>query len=120
MKRGRYIVEIGIGTDLHGGNYTKAAQRAVKDAMSRSCLCGLFDIVGISDPNQMVVEIRVGCSEPDKVNIAEVQAIVPFGTVTTEIVAGGLHVQGLHLSALGESDTIVVAVAALTVYIDIP
>lgn len=120
MQRRRYIVEIGIGTDLHGGNFTKAAQRAVRDAMSRSCLCGLFDIVGISDPNQMIIEIRVGCSEPDKVNIAEVQAIVPFGTVTTEIVTGGLNVQGLHLSALGEGDTIVVAVAALTVYIDIP
>ena len=39
----RYIVELGTGADLHGADMTKAARRAVKDAISRSCLCGLVD-----------------------------------------------------------------------------
>ncbi|HWR44173.1 Lin0512 family protein [Sporomusa sp.] len=120
MKRKRFIVEIGMGADLHGGDVTKAAQRAVKDAMSRSCLCGLFDIAKISDPNQMHVEVRIGCPQPEKVKRDEVKGIVPFGSVTVETVLGGIDVKGLHLPALGEGDTIVVAVAALTVYVEMP
>jgi len=46
MTKKRFVVELGYGADLHGGDVTKAAQRAVKDAISRSCLCGLFDILG--------------------------------------------------------------------------
>ena len=38
---GRYIIEFGMGTDFHGQDVTKAACKAVKDAVSRSCLCGL-------------------------------------------------------------------------------
>ena len=34
----RFIVELGMGTDLHGGDVTKAAKRAVRDAVSKSCL----------------------------------------------------------------------------------
>ncbi|SCM78799.1 conserved hypothetical protein [uncultured Sporomusa sp.] len=116
----RYIVELGFGADLHGGNVTKAAQRAVKDAISRCCLCGLFDILGIRDPNQMQVQIRLGCPYPEQVNVAEVASMVPFGSVTVEAAAGGLAVQGLHLAALGEGDTIVAAAAAVTVYVNVP
>ncbi|QDR81610.1 Lin0512 family protein [Sporomusa termitida] len=118
MKRKRFIVELGMGADLHGGDATKAAQRAVKDAISRSCLCGLFDIAGISDPDQMQVEVRIGCPQPEKIKTAAVREVIPFGAVTVETVSGGLAAQGLHLPALGEGDTIVVAVAALTVYVE--
>ncbi|MGD8844363.1 MAG: Lin0512 family protein [Desulfobacteraceae bacterium] len=34
MERKRFIVEIGTGADLHGKDVTKAACRAVKDAIS--------------------------------------------------------------------------------------
>ncbi len=120
MKRKRYIVEIGMGADLHGGDVTKAAQRAVKDAMSRSCLCGLFEIAGIRDPNQMIVEVSIGCPQPEQVQLEAVKGMVPFGAVSVAAVAGGLGVKGLHLPALGAGDRIMVAVAALTVYIDCP
>lgn len=116
----RYIVEIGIGADLHGGDVTKAAQRAIKDAVSRSCLCGLFDILHIDDPDKMHIEVRIGCPSPEKLSATKVLEAVPFGTKTLEVVEGGLGVRGLALPALGEGDTIVVAVAALTVYVDVP
>lgn len=35
----KFIVEFGMGTDFHGQDVTKAAKKAVKDAVSRSCLC---------------------------------------------------------------------------------
>ncbi|MHC1761108.1 MAG: Lin0512 family protein [Negativicutes bacterium] len=119
MVRKRYIVELGMGADLHGGNVTKAAQRAVKDAISKSCLCGLFDIIGIDDPNQMHVEIKIGCPNPDALNREELRQAVPFGSVSVEVVAGGLSVRGLSLPALGEGDTIVMAAAAITVYVEV-
>ena len=31
----RVILELGTGNDLHGGDYTKAALRAVQDALAR-------------------------------------------------------------------------------------
>lgn len=119
MVRKRYVVEIGTGADLHGGDVTKAALRAVKDAISRSCLCGLFDILGIDNPNRMHVAIKVGTPFPELIRKAEVLEMVPFGTKELEVVDGGLGVRGLELAELGAGDTIVVAVAALTVYIDI-
>jgi len=118
MSLQRFIVEIGTGADLHGGDVTKAAQRAVKDAVSHSCLCGLFDIVGINNPNQMQIQVKVACPYPEKLNHEEVLKAVPFGSTQLEAVSGGLTARGLDLPELGEGDTIVVAVAALTVYVN--
>ena len=47
MKK-RFIVEFGSGADLHGADMTKAAARAIKDAVSHACLCGLVEILGRS------------------------------------------------------------------------
>ncbi|MDR7865795.1 MAG: Lin0512 family protein [Sporomusaceae bacterium] len=115
----RYIVEIGTGADLHGGDITKAAQRAVKDAVSKSCLCGLVDIFHLDNPDKMHVAVKIGCPEPERLAGDEVLAAVPFGAKTLEAVPGGLAVRGLALPALGAGDTIVIAVAALTVSIDL-
>lgn len=118
MSLQRFIVEIGTGADLHGGDVTKAAQRAIKDAVSHSCLCGLFDITGIQSPNDMVIKVKVACPYPEKLKPEEVLKAVPFGSTQLEAVSGGLTVRGLDLPELGEGDTIVVAVAALTVYVN--
>lgn len=118
MKLQRYIVEIGTGADLHGGDVTKAAQKAIKEAVSHSCLCGLFDIIGINDPNQMHIHVKIACPHPETLDHDEVLKAVPFGTTQLEAVPGGLSVRGLDIPALGQGDTIVVAVAALTVYVD--
>jgi len=38
MSLKRVILELGAGNDLHGGDYTKAAIRAVQDAIHHSSL----------------------------------------------------------------------------------
>jgi len=114
----RFIVEIGTGIAMHGGDVTNAAQKAVKDAVSHSCLCGLFDIIKLNDPNQMHIQVKIACPYPQKLNPEEVLRAVPFGTTQLEVVEGGLTVRGLSLPELGEGETIVVAVAALTVYVN--
>jgi uncharacterized protein (TIGR02058 family) len=119
MPNKRFIVELGYGTDLHGGDVTKAAQRAVKDAMSRNCLCGLFDILGMKDPDRMHVSVKIGCPKPEEIDKKEVLKVIPFGSRELEVVSGGLAVRGLELPALGEGDNICVAVAAITVSVNV-
>lgn len=116
----RYVVELGYGADLHGGSATKAAQRAVKDAVSRSCLCGLFEIVGMKDPASMHVKVRIGCPRPSEVDTKAVLDMIPFGSRELEVVEGGLMTPGLEVPTLGSGDKIFAAVAALTVYVDAP
>jgi uncharacterized protein (TIGR02058 family) len=119
MAMKRYVVELGYGADMHGGSATKAAMRAVKDAVSRSCLCGLFEIVGVKDPDAMHVQIRIGCPQPEQVDRRQVLDVIPFGTRELEVVEGGLATRGVEVPALGSGDSIFVAVASLTVSVDI-
>lgn len=114
----RFIVEIGTGADLHGEDVTKAACRAVKDAVSRSCLCGLVEILGIGDLQSMMVEIQVACPRPDEVDLEQVKAVVPIGRKTARAVDGGMIARGLCVTDFAPGcDRIVVANAAVTVFI---
>ena len=116
----RYIVEFGTGADLHGMDMTKAACKAVKDAISHSCLSGITEIIGITDPaTQMKVAIKIAAPMPEKVDLEKVKAALPFGKAEIEVVSGGLNVTGLSVQALGEGDQIVLVNAALTVYIEV-
>jgi uncharacterized protein (TIGR02058 family) len=118
MTRKRFVIELGYGTDLHGGDVTKAARRAVRDAVSRSCLCGLFEMFGMKDPERMHVSLKIGCPKPEEIRKDEVLEEIPFGSRELEVVSGGLSVRGMELPALGEGDSIIVVVAALTVSVD--
>ena len=86
----RIILEMGTGNDLHGGDYTKAAKRAVQDALHHSSLV-LFRNLDI-DPKSMDIELTLAAPEPDKIDVEAVAATLPYGTVTTKAVKGGLSV----------------------------
>ena len=114
----RFIVELGTGIDLHGEDVTDAACRAVRDAVSRSCLCGLVEVLKLEEMDQMQVEILIGCPKPDEVDREKVAAEVPIGRKTVEVTFGGLQVKGLCVPRFGpDCDQIMVANAAVTVYI---
>ncbi len=114
----RFIVEIGTGADLHGEDVTKAACRAVKDAVSRSCLCGLVEIMGITDLETIQVDILVASPRPDEVDLEQVKAAAPIGRKTARAVAGGMMVTGLCVPDFApHCSEIVVANAAVTVSI---
>ena len=55
MGKRLFVVEIGTGVNLHGEDNTEAACRAVKDAISKSCLCGLVEILEIRDMETVFV-----------------------------------------------------------------
>ena len=82
----RVILELGAGNDLHGGDYTKAALRAVQDALHHSSLA-LIRSLGL-DSKKMQVEVTIGVQKPEKVDAQKVKASLPHGEVTP-----GFHVR---------------------------
>jgi uncharacterized protein (TIGR02058 family) len=117
-QRKRFVVEIGTGIDIHGENVTKAACRAVKDAVSRSCLCGLLEILELKNLEDVVVEIQIASPNPEQVDLEKVMAEVPIGRKSARAVEGGMTSQGLCVPQFApECDQIVVVNAAVTVFI---
>jgi uncharacterized protein (TIGR02058 family) len=90
----------------------------VKDAISRSCLCGLVEILGIEDLQAVQVNIQVACPKPNEVDLEQVKTTVPIGQKTARAVEGGMSVRGLCVPNFAQDcDQIVVANAAVTVFI---
>lgn len=112
MPEKRILLEIGTGNDLHGGDYTKAAVRAVEDAIHHSSLV-LLRTLNI-DPSTMRVDVTVGVQRPKKVNTEVVKAALPHGQVTVNAVSGGLDVRND-----GPGELTVIASAAITVHVDL-
>ena len=108
----RIILEMGTGNDLYGEDYTKAACRAVNDALHHSSLI-LFRSLGFDHAN-MDVRVTIAVQQPKKVNIALVVAELPRGNPNVQVVQGGLDVvDDVH-------DTrSVIATAAVEAYLDI-
>ena len=114
----RFIIELGWGFDLHGGDVTKAAKKAIVDAMSHSCLSGLAEVLDDDEKQRLRVAVKIGCPKPEEIQKDELLKVLLFGNPTIDVVDGGLSTTGLYVEALGEGDQIVIAVASLTVYIE--
>jgi uncharacterized protein (TIGR02058 family) len=113
MSAKRVILEMGTGNDLHGGDYTKAAVRAVADAIHHSSLT-LIRTLRL-DSRKMQVEVTIGVQRPDRVDPAAVRAALPHGEVTVKVVKGGLDVPDDETG-----DIAVIASAAVAVRLDLP
>ena len=109
----RFVTEMGMGVDVHGSDYTKAAKRAVTDAIRHSSL-NFFKALDKS-PSDMDITVKIGVAKPEKVNLASVAEELPYGSVTVETCQGGLNVPSDE-----DSDEIVIANAAVIVYLSQP
>lgn len=114
MPRKRVILELGTGNDLHGGDYTKAAIRAVQDALHHSSLSMLRSLK-LDSKTQMFVEVTIGVQQPDKVDTEAVKATLPHGVVTVKTAKGGLDVIDRE-----RGDNAVIAAAAVAVRLELP
>lgn len=99
---------MGMGVDVHGGDYTKAACRAVSDAIRHSSLNFFPHIEYTRDDMHIIV--KLGAKMPDKIDRDRVAKELPYGSVTVEPEVGGLDV----LAENGE-DLMVVVNAVLLV-----
>ena len=112
MAMKRMVLELGMGTDIRGADYTKAAVRALRDALWHNSL-SIADAVGLP-VDAMRVEVLIGVPHPEKVDKAEVLAVLPHGTGTVTVVEGGLEIPNDS-----GTDSMVLAHAAAIVRLDV-
>jgi uncharacterized protein (TIGR02058 family) len=108
----RMVLEIGMGTDIRGAEPTKAAVRALRDALWHNGL-SVADALG-QPVDAMQVEVTIGVPHPEQVDEAAVLAILPHGTGTVKVVEGGLEIP----NDAGTGSTLI-AHAAAVVRLDI-
>jgi uncharacterized protein (TIGR02058 family) len=108
----RMVLQIGMGTDIRGADYTKASVRALRDALWHNSL-SVANALGLP-VDAMQVAVTIGVPRPDLVDKAAVLAVLPHGTGTVDVVEGGLEI------ANESGNTTVVANAAAVVRRDLP
>ena len=107
MAKTRVAMELGMGTSLRAEDYTKAAVRALKDALWHNSLtmADAFDF----PRDAMIVDIEIAVQKPDAVDTDAVRAVLPYGHGTVAVVEGGLDVPKPD----GAGKTIIANVAVL-------
>ena len=71
------VLEIGMGTDIRGSDPTKAACRALRDALWHN---SLSIATALGPPlDAMIVDVHIGVPRPETVDKAEVLAVLPYG-----------------------------------------
>lgn len=119
----RYLVEVGTGVDLHGEDETKAAQRAVKDAISHSSMVGLgqlFKIKSFSELEEaLMVDVTVATPNPEKVDGDAVLATLPEGKRRISVIKGGLRFPAEDTKEEARIHAIVMANAVIVVLVDV-
>ena len=109
MTKVRYLTEMGMGVDVHGGDYTQAACRAVADALRHSSLNFFQALKKTHD--DMHITVKIGVMEPNLVDRETVAEQVPYGTVTVETGIGGMNID-----AVDGGDILVIANAGILVH----
>ena len=105
----RLILELGAGNDLYGMDYTKAAKRAVQDALHHSSLT-VFKSLDL-DSSKMEVRVTIGVQEPDQVDTGAVAETLPRGQASVTAVFGGQNVEDAENGTMH-----VIATAAIEAY----
>ncbi|WP_299280459.1 Lin0512 family protein [uncultured Tateyamaria sp.] len=110
MSEQRLIIEMAQGVDLHGRDDTKAARRAVEQALQGASLpiFGTLDV----ERDTMRVVVHIGVRRPEVVDVAVIAGLLPYGSVEVVVEKGGLDVP-----VAGEVH--VMAVAALEVFLPV-
>jgi len=111
MAEQRFIIEMGMGNDQYGQDYTKATARAIEDAIRHSAI-PMFDALGL-DHAQMRVQVTVGVQVPEQVDCAALAKALPRGRVEVRAVRGGLNVTNPD-----SGQVTVIASAAVEAFLD--
>ena len=108
----RMALEIGMGTDIRGADSTKAAQRALRDALWRNTL-SIARILG-KQPEDMKIVVHIGVPRPETVEHDAVLSILPYGTASLNVTEGGLEMPNDE-----GTDTTLIAHAAAVVSLEL-
>ena len=118
----KYLLENGTGVDLHGKDETKAAQRAVKDAISHSSMIGLgalFKIGSLAElEDALMVDVTIATPTPDSVDEEAVLGVLPEGKRRINIIKGGMMWPTEDTEEDAKSHTVVMVNTIIVVLID--
>ncbi|MEM9434110.1 MAG: Lin0512 family protein [Pseudomonadota bacterium] len=91
MAKTRMIHEFGMGSSLRRHDYTKAAERAIRDALWHNSI----DVAGaFKFPKEaMIIDVEIGVQDPKAVDTAPLLEIFPYGTPEVRVVKGGLDIE---------------------------
>lgn len=108
------FIEIGMGIDLHGQNVTKAAVRAVQNAIHHNSMPGIRSVLPNNDLNKMKINVRLAVpTDKDKLDLALVKAELPYGEIAFEVIDGGmLTTSGIILTDKEDKNDLVYVVIA--------
>jgi uncharacterized protein (TIGR02058 family) len=117
------FVELGVGSDQHGQNGTKAAVRACKDAISFNSLPAIADIIPGGYGGMKLHVLVAAPIDEYPVDVDEVKKVFPYGIVHVELVRGGMVASsGIAIEAMGDgfeegkaNDDFIVVNAAVSV-----
>jgi len=119
----KYILELGTGVDLHGGDETKAASKAVKDAISHSSMVGIGSLFKIKNFKQMsdalMVDVTIATPNPEKVDGEAVLKTLPEGNRRINVIKGGMKWPDPSTNSDSRSHGIVMTNAVIMVLIDV-
>lgn len=120
MTRKSFVLELGSGADLRGGDSTKAAVKAVKDAIYNG---SLFVLEYVDSFDKVLVDVTIGVPDPESVRVEEVLAALPVGKKSIQVVGGGLaipyHVGEGEEQQYGKTDMVIIANAAVRVSLEL-
>lgn len=108
----RMALEIGMGTDIRGADSTKAAARALRDALWRNTL-SIAQICG-KERDEMHIDVHIGVPRPETVDHDTVLAILPYGVAKLHVSEGGLEIP-----TDDGADSTLIAHAAAVVHLDL-
>ena len=108
----RMVLEIGMGTDIRGNDPTKAACRALRDALWHNTQA---ITTALGKPlDAMIVDVHIGVPRPETVDKAQVLAVLPYGKGTVTVVEGGLEIRNDD-----DTDSTLIANACAIVSLDV-
>lgn len=103
-----------MGIDVHGQNITKAAIRAVKNAIHYNSMPGIRTVLPGNSLDNMVVNVKLAVPcDKEKLDIDAVKGALPFGKISVEVMDGGmLTTSGIVLEEKGDQNDLMYIVVA--------
>jgi uncharacterized protein (TIGR02058 family) len=112
MAKRPYIMQTGMGVDVHGADATTAARRAVDEAIRHNSLLFLGQI-GLESADQIKVDVTIACPRHETVDTAAVADVLPVGQVSVRTEPGGMLA-----NTPTSDDPMLIALAAVLLSID--
>jgi uncharacterized protein (TIGR02058 family) len=108
------FIETGMGIDVHGQDITKAAIRAVKNAIHYNSMPGIRSVLPGNSLDNMIVNVKLAVPcEKESLDIDAVKEALPFGKVSVEVMDGGmLTTSGIVLEEKGDKNDLMYIVVA--------